>query len=402
MGAKRWANVRALRVVLVLVGVNIHESRLNDAASALHCNVGKIHFLYLGLHIGGDPRRLIFWEPVLTHIKNRLSGWKRHFLSFGGRLILLKFVLTYLPVYALSFFKAPSGCWQLLMGWRVAGWEREGIIMVEGDFEIRDGVGGLGSGWFRESVLKSVGNGVKTFFWTDPWLGGRPLYERFGLLFDLAENKSCSVAKMFSLGWEVGEAWVWRRQLWVWEEMLRECQTLLFNFSFKVQSSDSWQWQPNLDIGYSVCGAYQLLTSHDSITLDEAKTFIWHNEIGCQRRLIWYLEASSLQKLISVYLGVEALNRLNIFFSHVGLLPPYGRRFHSGLVFLRWIIKSTLSFSPFCWRIVDRRARRSFMQLIWLLVCGFCGMRETIGFSGIQHKRYLKCWIKSKCTLFGC
>jgi len=35
--------------------------------------------------------------------------WKSRFLSFGGRLILIKFVLSSLPVYALSFFKAPSG-----------------------------------------------------------------------------------------------------------------------------------------------------------------------------------------------------------------------------------------------------------------------------------------------------
>ena len=44
-----------------------------------------------------------------TQLKNRLSGWKSRFLSFGGRLVLLKSVLTSLPVYALSFFKAPSG-----------------------------------------------------------------------------------------------------------------------------------------------------------------------------------------------------------------------------------------------------------------------------------------------------
>jgi len=42
-------------------------------------------------------------------IRSRLSGWQSRFLSFGGRLVLLKSVLTSLPVYALSFFKAPSG-----------------------------------------------------------------------------------------------------------------------------------------------------------------------------------------------------------------------------------------------------------------------------------------------------
>jgi hypothetical protein len=63
-------------------------------------------------------------------------------------------------------------------------------------------------------------------------LGGVPLCERFGRLFDLAKNKSSTVAEMFSLVWEAGgEAWVWRKLLWVWkEEILRECQTLLLPF----------------------------------------------------------------------------------------------------------------------------------------------------------------------------
>jgi len=59
--------------------------------------------------IGGNPRRLSFWEPLLNRIKSRLSGWSSKHLSFGGRLILLKSVLSSLPVYALSFFKAPTG-----------------------------------------------------------------------------------------------------------------------------------------------------------------------------------------------------------------------------------------------------------------------------------------------------
>nr|ABD32615.1 RNA-directed DNA polymerase, putative [Medicago truncatula] len=124
LGTKSWANVRALRAALVLfeamsglkvnfhksmlVGVNIASSWLHEAASVLSCKVGNVPFLYLGMPIGGNPRRLRFWEPIVNRIKSRLSGWNSRFLSFGGRLVLLKSVLTSLPVYAISFFKAPS------------------------------------------------------------------------------------------------------------------------------------------------------------------------------------------------------------------------------------------------------------------------------------------------------
>jgi len=49
-----------------------------------------------------------------------------------------------------------------------------------------------------------VGDGANTFLWYDRWLGEVPLCQRFSRLFDLAENKSLSVATMFSLGWEEG------------------------------------------------------------------------------------------------------------------------------------------------------------------------------------------------------
>ena len=93
----------------LLVGTNIATSWLNEAAMVLNCKVGSIPFMYLGLPIGENARQLSFWEPLLNRFKSRLSGWKLHHLSFGGRLVLLKSVLSSLPVYALSFFKAPSG-----------------------------------------------------------------------------------------------------------------------------------------------------------------------------------------------------------------------------------------------------------------------------------------------------
>jgi hypothetical protein len=72
----------------MLIGVNISDSCL-QVATAMRFRVANVHFLYPGLLVGGDPRRLGFWEPVVTCIRNRLSGWKNRFLSFGGRLILI-------------------------------------------------------------------------------------------------------------------------------------------------------------------------------------------------------------------------------------------------------------------------------------------------------------------------
>ena len=93
----------------MLGGVNIHDSWLAEAASLLHCKLVRIPILYLGFPIGGDPHKLKFWQPLLDHIKSRLTGWKSKNLSLGGRLVLLKSALSSLSVYFLSFFKAPAG-----------------------------------------------------------------------------------------------------------------------------------------------------------------------------------------------------------------------------------------------------------------------------------------------------
>ncbi|MCI01524.1 cysteine-rich receptor-like protein kinase [Trifolium medium] len=69
---------------------------------------------------------------------------------------------------------------------------------------IRDGVDSIGGGWFGECVLKKVGDGLETFFWTDTWLDVTPLSVRYQHLFDLTVHKSSTVADMFSLGWGVG------------------------------------------------------------------------------------------------------------------------------------------------------------------------------------------------------
>jgi len=92
-----------------LMGVNVAASWLSEAALMLNFKVGAIPFVYLGLPIGVNARRLSFWNMLINRMKSRLSGWKTKHLSFGGSMFLLKFFLSSLPVYTLSFFKAPPG-----------------------------------------------------------------------------------------------------------------------------------------------------------------------------------------------------------------------------------------------------------------------------------------------------
>ncbi|PNX58814.1 receptor-like kinase, partial [Trifolium pratense] len=157
---------------------------------------------------------------------------------------------------------------------------RKGSLWWRDIARIREGGGEPGGSWFGDHVVRRVGDGSDTLFWTDPWLDGCPLCERFGRLFSLAETKPHTVAEMFSLGWGPdGGAWVWRRQLRAWEEeLLGECQLLLSNISLQVQTSDRWQWQPDPDAGYTVRGAYQLLTTIDPVVVDDAEHLIWHRQ----------------------------------------------------------------------------------------------------------------------------
>lgn len=57
----------------------------------------------------GNPRLKSSWKPVIEKIRSRLATWKRRFLSFGGKLVLLKSVILGLPLCYMSLFKMPEG-----------------------------------------------------------------------------------------------------------------------------------------------------------------------------------------------------------------------------------------------------------------------------------------------------
>ena len=91
-----------------LAGINILRSNIDCYTKTLNCAQMGLPFTYLGLEVGGNPRKKNFWEPVLSKLKSRLSVWKGRFLYMAGRICLTKSVMTTIPLYYLSLFRAPE------------------------------------------------------------------------------------------------------------------------------------------------------------------------------------------------------------------------------------------------------------------------------------------------------
>ena len=89
----------------LVCGVGVSEDLLNMAQEKMNCVSRKLPIKYLGPPLGASPRLGKTWSPVVDAFKKRLAGWKRKFLSYGGRLALIKSTLASLPIYYLSMFR---------------------------------------------------------------------------------------------------------------------------------------------------------------------------------------------------------------------------------------------------------------------------------------------------------
>lgn len=92
-----------------LLGINMEQQRVKMLADSIGCKHENWPIKYLGIPLWDNPLKISFREPVISRFSKKLAGWKKSFLSKGGRLTLIQSVLDSIPIYYISLFRIPKG-----------------------------------------------------------------------------------------------------------------------------------------------------------------------------------------------------------------------------------------------------------------------------------------------------
>uniref|UniRef100_A0A2N9I9X1 VAL1-3 N-terminal zinc finger domain-containing protein n=1 Tax=Fagus sylvatica TaxID=28930 RepID=A0A2N9I9X1_FAGSY len=222
---------------------------IGELAEALFCQTGTLPISYLGMPLGAACRVVSIWNPILEKMERKLAGWKKLYLSKGGRLTLFKSTLSSIPTYFLSLFtihvsvanrieklqrnflwggmgdefKAPFGevgyehhLWRRVLvakfGIEAGGWRTKHSRGPHGCGLWK----GIISGWqdYFQHVELVVGTGNRVQFWTDKWCGESALADRFPLLYSCSTQCDATIADVLtspnSRGvqeWDVSLVW---------------------------------------------------------------------------------------------------------------------------------------------------------------------------------------------------
>jgi len=74
----------------------------------LRCKVEKLPTVHLGMPLGAHHKAITILDEIIEKMERKLAFWKSQYLSLGGRVTLINFVLDSLPTYVMSLFPIPG------------------------------------------------------------------------------------------------------------------------------------------------------------------------------------------------------------------------------------------------------------------------------------------------------
>lgn len=79
-------------------------------ASSIQFDRGSFPFIYFGVPVGPSKRNVAHFQPIIDHTAERTNGWQVKLLSTAGQLVLIKHVLSSMPIHVLSATLLPEEC----------------------------------------------------------------------------------------------------------------------------------------------------------------------------------------------------------------------------------------------------------------------------------------------------
>ncbi|XP_068486340.1 uncharacterized protein [Phaseolus vulgaris] len=249
-----------------LTGIKVDNFAMSTYAKTLNCNTMKLPFLYLGLEMGGNPRKKQFWDPVswdnvckpledgglgVKEVKNfnaaLLAKWRRRIISNEGG--------KWMEIISSKY---SSSAENMHLRSKDQSWWWKDIIKVCGE--------GVANGWFQKAIGWKVGNGAVVRLWKDLWLGNECLRSTYPRLFSLSLDQGKKVGEVGE--WE-DNRWRWnlnwKRVRFQWETELEvEMLSRLSLGALSKDTSDQLLWKGDQKGMFSVKSAYSVLTNHQT------------------------------------------------------------------------------------------------------------------------------------------
>lgn len=87
---------------------NVDSDTMQGISSILPFQVGALPFRYLGVPLSSKRLAVSDFNLLVAKVRARILNWKSKFISFGGRLQLMRSVLESLQLYWMMVFTIPS------------------------------------------------------------------------------------------------------------------------------------------------------------------------------------------------------------------------------------------------------------------------------------------------------
>lgn len=90
-----------------ILPINLSQSEAGSLADVIGCKIGDPPLTYWGIPIHWRKPGRSVWNDLIQKLQKKLSSWKGRFLSLGGKIVMLKSVLSSVPLYTLSLHRMP-------------------------------------------------------------------------------------------------------------------------------------------------------------------------------------------------------------------------------------------------------------------------------------------------------